>query len=204
MEQVAWMRKLLFILFLGLAVYCPLFVMTHQHIVLNRYTDSWWHMSVANEYALTGEFAKDPFFSDTPKFAPFGLIDYLVAKLRLWANVDEKTGWCLVVAIGGLTLLLAGFLAGYWVNWDIVEGSISGLSTAIIYMDGSIMGVIGMGFPCWLAMALLTLLLISLFFQYGENRHSVLAGSSVFGRCWFRGYTESGICLLYTSPSPRD
>ena len=62
-----------------------------SHVVVNRYTDSWWHIAVADEYVKTGIFAKDPFIENAQaKFAQFGLMDFSNALICKATGVNSK------------------------------------------------------------------------------------------------------------------
>lgn len=154
------------LLFVVFTIGCAAYVVLHDHVVLNRFTDSWWHVAAADEYAKTGVFAKDPFFEDVPPFAQFGLTEFLCAKVSAWTGADTSRVFPLLVAVNAAVFLCAAFLAGYRLGGNAVAGCVSALSWAIVYPGHTL---IGLGFPFNTAVALFALLFVSWDWSHGPR-----------------------------------
>lgn len=155
------LNKISLVLFVGLVICCAGFVIMRSHVVLNRYTDSWWHVAVADEYVNTGIFAKDPFIKDAPyKFAQFGLMDFCNAIICEVTGRDCKIvfPWC--VAGSAVLFLVGAFMSGYWINRNMVSGLVSAFAWMLLYPGQTI---INLGFPFATAVALLGFLFVSFF-----------------------------------------
>ena len=154
----------------GLVVYCVAFITTHEHIVLNRYVDSWWHIAVADEYAYTGAFAKDPFFTAAPPFAQFGLLDWATGMLSDVTGCRAQVLFPYVLSLSVAASLMCSFAAGYWINRRSVEGVVCMLAWLIVFGRHT---VIGLGMPFAAALPPLHLLLVSLWTRRGMYRFGV-------------------------------
>ncbi len=164
---VNWLAGGLFALFV---VYCVFFVLTHGNIVRNRFTDSWWRIALADEYAKTGVFAKDPFFTDAPPFAQFDLMAFMNAKISRVSGISTKKILTGLTAVNAAIALLSVFFAGYLFNKRILAGCLCSIGWAVIY---SKQGVIGLGLPFSAALALLFLLMALLWHGTGWERAGV-------------------------------
>ena len=146
-------------LFCGLVVYSFTFVWGHGDVVRNRFTDAWWHIAAADEFARSGVFAGDPFFTDTPPFAQFGLTDWTVGTLA------RVTGWPVpklfvcVTAANTFVFLSAAFVSGWLLRRKSFDGLVAVLGLSAVYGHH---GVIGLGLPFALALSLLSLFLVAL------------------------------------------
>ncbi len=146
-------NKISVLLFLVLVICSVGFVLLRSNVVLNRYTDSWWHIAVADEYAKTGVFAKDPFIKDAPaKFAQFGLMDVDNAILcRIIGKTSmQMFSWC--VAENVMMFLFCAFAAGYFINGKLWQGLVSAVTWMLLYPGQTI---IDLGFPFATAVAML-------------------------------------------------
>ena len=169
-------RVALWLVFVLAVAYVSGFLLTHGHVSQYRYTDAWWRIAVANEYVRTGEFAKDPFFPGAPPMAQFGLLEFLNAKGKTWLGIDEERGYRLLVALGAVVFLVAGFVAGYWLRGNPLDGCVSsGVSWLICGRQG--FAGIGIGFS--VAAALLFVLMATFFSRFGAGR--VVEPDRLFG-----------------------
>jgi len=163
------------VLFAAFAVYGFAFVVTHGHVVLNRYTDSWWHVAAADEYAKTGVFAKDPFFEDTPPFAQFGLMDFVNGAVSRLTGLDTSRGFVWLVAFNVVVFLVATFAAGFQLHGRIFEGC---LCASVSFLAFNRLGIVGQGMPFFVAVSLVYLLMASLWHGNG------VWVASTFGVLW--------------------
>lgn len=145
--------------FLLFALYCAAFTVTHKNIILNRYTDSWWHIAAAEEYAASGEFAKDPFFVDAPPFAQFGLMEFVNARLSLFTGASTRDIWPWLVGWNVLAAAMVSFLTGFLIRRKFSEALACGFGWMIVYGRHTIIGV---GMPFAAALPLLFLMLVLL------------------------------------------
>ena len=98
--------------FAVVVVYCVFFVLSEANLVRNRFTDSWWHIAVADEYAKTRAFAKDPFLENAPEFAPFGLTDFVNARASRITGHAASELFPVLVALNVGIFMCATFMAG--------------------------------------------------------------------------------------------
>ena len=121
------------ILCVALAIYAAGFVVTHRALILNRYTDSWWHIAAADEYLRTGVFAKDPFYTDAPPFAPFGLMEFANARVCWLTGLSPKDVLPGLDVFFLILFLVGSFLAGCLVRRKVGAGFASVLVSALVY-----------------------------------------------------------------------
>ena len=89
------------------------------------YRDLWWHVSAADEFNRTGQFAKDPFYEHAPPFTNFGLVD-------LTNGFIARVFGCQARTVCGITFLLGEaifLLLAFWIGWSAGgSGAAGGLS----------------------------------------------------------------------------
>jgi len=149
-----WALVAMFAVFVGC---CVAFVLMHGHVVLNRFTDSWWHIAAADEYLRTGNFAGDPFVQNAPPFAQFGLVEYANASISRLTGADTKQVFVFLVAFNVMVVLVSSFLAGYRLNGSVIEGCVCAVTWPFVY---SRHGIIGFGLSFFAALSLLFLLMV--------------------------------------------
>ena len=160
-------RRLSLAVFLIFLIGSVGFVLARRNVVLNRFTDSWWHVAVADEYAATGIFARDPFFEDAPPFAQFGLMDYLNAHISSSTRMDTRQTFSLLIS-GQVALFLTGaFLAGYWPGRQMLCGLVSAVGWTLTFPGHTL---IVLGFPFAAATAVLAFVIVSLVAEPGNLR----------------------------------
>ncbi|MGQ9661184.1 MAG: hypothetical protein ACUVWX_02465 [Kiritimatiellia bacterium] len=163
-----------------------LFVLARRCTVLNRFTDSWWHIAAADEYLRTGVFARDPFFEEAPPFAQFGLMDFLNAWVCRFLGTRPQEVFVPLVALNVAIFLSATFLAAYWPTGSTWTGLLSSAIWLVVFPGSAIISV---GFPFPVASALLTFFLVSLV-QLHANK------ARVWPWLW-RGVFLGGIFVLH-------
>ncbi len=134
------------------------YVYMRGHVVLNRYTDTTWHLAAADEYARTGVFGKDPFFVDVPPFAPFGLWDFTNGLLLRWTGRDVESILIFTNASFLVLSLLACFVAGLAASGHLVGGFLALVFIPAITFCGQATLIRG-GWPFAFALSLYFLLL---------------------------------------------
>lgn len=88
------------------------FILSRGHVVINRYIDATWHMVAADEFARTGVFAKDPFIQNAPRFASFGLWDFINGLIQRLFDLPVERVFVASNAVTVTLFLLASYLAG--------------------------------------------------------------------------------------------
>jgi len=152
-------NRVCLLLFAVMVLGCVGFIGLKRHVVLNRYTDSWWHIAVADEYLRTGLFAKDPFFQGAPPFAQFGLMDVVNAKVCALTGAVPRRVFPWLVAANGAVFLAGAFLSGYWMRRDAFAGLVSAAAWLVMFPGHTIIGI---GFPFAASIPLLVFLAVSL------------------------------------------
>ena len=150
-----------------LIVYCFGFTVTHGHIVLNRFSDSWWHIALADQFAATGIFADDPFFENAPPFAQFGLMDYVNGMTCRLFDADPARVFAFLAAVNVALALVAAFLAGHVLRGKPLDGLICAVTWAIA---AGRHGIIALAFPFRVSISLLFLLIASTWRPGGTAR----------------------------------
>ncbi|MCX7590802.1 MAG: hypothetical protein N2255_04155 [Kiritimatiellae bacterium] len=151
--------RLSLVVFLAFATGCFGFVLLRRNVVLNRFTDSWWHIAAADEYARTGVLAKDPFFENAPRFAQFGLMDFVTAKLARMFDQSPHRMFVFVLAADVVVFLTSAFLAGWWTGGNTFVGLLAALIWVITFPGSSIISI---GFPFATATSLLALFIAAM------------------------------------------
>lgn len=138
-----------------------LFIVFRGHVVVNRYTDATWHMAVADEFARTGIFAKDPFIPNAPAFSQFGLWDYVNGLAHRALTLPSERVFVISNGLTSALFLLASYLAGVLATGRAAYGVLSlvTISATVAMKDTT---VIRAGWPFALATCLLFLSLASL------------------------------------------
>jgi len=185
-------------LLLGLVAYSTSFVLRHGHVVRNRFTDAWWHIAAAEEYARTGVFAKDPFFKEAPPFAQFGLMEFANARITHVASSQPEAVYVLLIAVQAAVFLLATFAAGTLAAGRAWGGAVCmGVSAAMFGHHG----VIGLGLPIVTALGLWTLLCAILWRKREASIAARNRQSSFGGLAMTSGITTGDFrCLEATLP----
>ena len=146
-----WTEVAAGVAFAGLLLYAGVFVLCHANIVRNRFTDAWWHIAAAEEYAVSGEFARDPFIPDAPPFAQFGLMEFLNAKLSNTFRCPPMKTFVFLIAGQTACFFIAAFLAGLLLRRRALDGLIV---SALTFVQHGHHGVIGVGLPFHAAVAI--------------------------------------------------
>jgi hypothetical protein len=175
------------VVYAALVLYVFAFIFTHPHTVHNRYTDSWWHISVAEEFADTGRFAGDPFLVGAPRYATFGLLDYTCGLISGNTEADAADVYVVLLAVGAAVSLGAAFAAGYVLTRRVWPAVVAG--SVFLLLNGP-RGLVTLGLPFTIAQSLLFLLLISLW----HDRHYREIG--VVGATW-RGLLLGTVFCLH-------
>ncbi len=154
------------------------FVYLNGHVVLNRYSDATWHLSVADEFATSGVFGKDPFIPDAPRFSQFGLWDWLNGMFVRWFRIPVDEVLVLTNAVFSVVFLSACFCAGKIMSRSSVGGLMAMGFVLVSALQGS-MRIITAGWPFGLALSLYFLLLP----LYGRLIAGVLNTGACVGCC---------------------
>ena len=135
------------------------FVVAHGNVLLNRCTDATWHMAVADEFALTGRFAADPFFPGAPRFAQFSLLDATNGTIQRITGFPKERVLIHATAFAAACFVVAAYMAGLLASGSRACGlfTMFTVSAAALTRDMTLMRL---GWPFNLASALLILLCV--------------------------------------------
>ena len=136
-------------------------ILSRGHIIVNRYTDATWHMAVADEFARTGIFAKDPFIPEAPPFAPFGLWDFINGSLQRRFDATPEQVFVTSNAVSCTLFLLASYFAGLLATGRVICGWLSLVTISVTCAMGETT-IVRAGWPFALASSFYYLLLGSL------------------------------------------
>ncbi len=136
------------------------------------YRDLWWHISAADEFSRTHEFAKDPFYEHVPPFTNFGLIDLMNGSITRVLGCEARYVCATTFLLGEAIFLLVAF----WIGWSVGGSSVAGgLSVLACWTFSRIL------FPYHLALILVYLLYVSI---WGPRNQS--------GKLAIRSWREAG------------